>query len=273
MLTVDQALAAVLENPGAAAGPAVRWSRRWAACWRKTWSPTPIRRPFDKALVDGYAVRSGDLAGQDRRLAVGETIMAGQMPSRALGRGEAAVIMTGHPLPTGCDAVVMHERTQPRKRRRARVGAGGRAGQNVLRRGREMGAGEVVVARGSILEPARLGVLAAVGRTEVMVVPRPLVAIVPTGDELVEPGQVPGPGQIRNSNAVMLDALAIEAGARDAGVADRARRAGAAGPGPRARARSRSPGRHRRRVGRPARSCSGGPRGSGCSSVSFTRSV
>jgi molybdopterin molybdotransferase len=87
-------------------------------------------------------------------------------------------------------------------------------GQNLLPRGREMRAGEVVVARGSILQPARLGVLAAVGRTEVRVVPRPRVAIVPTGDELVEPGQAPGPGQIRNSNAVMLRALAIEEGAR-----------------------------------------------------------
>ena len=76
-----------------------------------------------------------------------------------------------------------------------------------------MRAGEVVVARGSILRPARLGVLASVGRTEVRVVPRPLVAIVPTGDELVEPGQMPGPGQIRNSNAVMLQALAIQEGA------------------------------------------------------------
>ena len=88
-----------------------------------------------------------------------------------------------------------------------------KAGQNLMARGQEMRAGEVVVAAGSILGPARLGVLASVGRIDVRVVPRPLVAIVPTGDELVEPGQVPGPGQIRNSNAVLLDALAIQAGA------------------------------------------------------------
>ena len=71
-----------------------------------------------------------------------------------------------------------------------------------------------MIARGSILGPARLGILAAVGREAVVVVPRPQVAIVPTGDELVEPGQVPGPGQIRNTNAVMLAGLATEAGAR-----------------------------------------------------------
>ena len=71
-----------------------------------------------------------------------------------------------------------------------------------------MRAGQVVLERGSVLHPERLGVLASVGRSEVRVVPRPRVAIVPTGDELVEPGEIPGPGQIRNSNAVMLHALA-----------------------------------------------------------------
>ena len=68
--------------------------------------------PFDKALVDGYAVRSDDLRGPDRRLRLGESIMAGQTPTRPLAPGEAAAIMTGAPLPPGCDAVVMHERTQ-----------------------------------------------------------------------------------------------------------------------------------------------------------------
>ena len=190
--------------------------------------------------------------------------MAGQAPSRALGRREAAVIMTGAPIPPGCDAVVMHERTRPREDGVLVLEPEVKAGQNLLPRGREMRAGEVVVARGSILRPARLGVLAAVGRTEVRVVPRPLVAIVPTGDELVEPGQVPGPGQIRNSNAVLLHALAIEAGARAQRAADRARPAGAAAADPGARARIGHSGHHRRGLGRPARSRSGGPGGSGC---------
>jgi molybdopterin molybdotransferase len=163
--------------------------------------------PFDKALVDGFAVRSRDLSGASRQLDVGESIMAGQTPSRALGEREAAVVMTGAPIPPGCDAVVMHERTE-------RTGAAVRvlepdvrAGQNVLARGREMRSGEVVVTRGSIIRPAHVGVLASVGRTQIRVVPRPQVAIVSTGDELVEPGQIPGPGQIRNSNATMLEAL------------------------------------------------------------------
>jgi molybdopterin molybdotransferase len=214
MLNVAEALAAVLAN--AAALPPVGYPLVEArgCVLAEDVIADADSPPFDKALVDGYAVRSGDLHDHDRRLTVGETIMAGQMPSRPLEPGEAAVIMTGAPLPIGCDAVVMHERTQADASAVLVLEPGVRPGQNLLHRGREMRAGQVVLAKGTILEPARLGLLATVGRTLVAVVPRPLVAILPTGDELVEPGQVPGPGQIRNSNAVMLDALAIEAGAR-----------------------------------------------------------
>jgi molybdopterin molybdotransferase len=171
--------------------------------------------PFDKALVDGYAVRSEDLgpAGDNRRLTIGEEITAGRTPSRPLGPREAASIMTGAPLPPGADAVVMIEQT----RRSGNVvlvdDPAVTPGKNRLVRGREMRAGEVVLRRGERLNAPRMGVLASVGRTEVRVIPPARVAIVPTGDELVEPGQVPGPGQIRNSNAAMLQALAIHAGA------------------------------------------------------------
>jgi molybdopterin molybdotransferase len=214
MLTVAQALAAVLEH-ARTLPPAVLPLVDALGCVLAEDAVADLDLPpFDKALVDGYAVRSSDLAGQDRWLALGETIMAGQVPSRPLGRGEAAVVMTGAPIPTGCDAVVMHERTRPLEDGVLILEPEVKAGQNLLARGREMRAGDVVVPCGSTLCPARLGVLASVGRTDVRVVPRPLVAIVPTGDELVEPGQVPGPGQIRNSNAVLLQALAIQEGAR-----------------------------------------------------------
>ena len=85
-----------------------------------------------------------------------------------------------------------------------------RAGQNILRRGRICRQGELLLQSGNRLSPTSLGLLASVGRTRVRVIPGPTLAILPTGDELVEPAQVPGPGQIRNSNAVMLEALAFD---------------------------------------------------------------
>jgi molybdopterin molybdotransferase len=163
--------------------------------------------PFDKALVDGYAVRCDDLRGPERWLRVAGLIAAGQAPTRPLDQGETVHIMTGAPVPVGCDAVVMHERTRSSGDRVWVEEPDVRAGQNILPRGREMVAGEVVLRCGSLLTPAQLGVLASVGRTSVKIL-RPRVAIVPTGDELVESDRMPGPGQIRNSNAVMLRALA-----------------------------------------------------------------
>jgi molybdopterin molybdotransferase len=213
MLTVEQALEAVLK--AAAALPAVERPLADArGCVLDEDAAADIDSPpFDKALVDGYAVRTCDLDGPQRRLAIGEVITAGRTPSRPLLAGEAAVVMTGAPIPSGCDAVVMHEKTRVEDGRVLIAEPAVRAGQNLLARGREMRAGSIVVSRGSILNPARLGVLASVGRTLVRVAPRPRVAIVPTGDELVEPSQVPGPGQIRNSNAIVLQALAVQSGA------------------------------------------------------------
>lgn len=163
--------------------------------------------PFDKALVDGYAVRSGDLAIPPLRLELGETILAGRTPGRPLGEREAATITTGAPLPLGADAVIMHERTR-------RVGNAIEIehheivpGLNRLSRGEVYRAGVRLFEAGRRINPAVLGTLAAVGAARVRVIPRPRVAIVPTGDELVDFRQEPGPGRIRNSNAIMLRGL------------------------------------------------------------------
>jgi molybdopterin molybdotransferase len=121
--------------------------------------------------------------------------------------------MTGAPLPAQADAVVMHEQTERRTDEVLIQAELVSPGQNVLRRGRICRAGDSVLAAGAELTPPRLGLLASAGKDRVRVIPRPRVAIVPTGDELVEFEQVPGPGQIRNSNAIMLHALAALAGA------------------------------------------------------------
>jgi len=212
MLTIEEALEAVLAHAQALPPQTYSTERALGCVLAEDVAADTDSPPFDKALVDGYAVRSADLAGPVRALRLGELILAGKVPSRDLGVHEAAVVMTGAPIPSGCDAVVMQEHARAQDNAVVIEEATIRPGQNLLRRGAEMRAGEIVVPSGSILHPARLGVLASVGRAKVRVVPRPAVAIVPTGDELVDPGQTPGPGQIRNSNAVMLLALALEDG-------------------------------------------------------------
>ncbi|HUY92720.1 MAG TPA: gephyrin-like molybdotransferase Glp [Pirellulales bacterium] len=174
--------------------------------------------PHDKSIVDGYAVTAADLAGGEACLTVLEEVVAGKLPTRRVERGTATRIMTGAPLPEGAEAVVMVEQTE------LETDAGGplgqvqirttkfSAGQNIMRRAASLRQGDVVLRAGRVLRPIEIGLLAEVGRTEVLAIPRPAVAVLPTGDELVEPRERPGPGQIRNSNGPMLAASIRRAG-------------------------------------------------------------
>jgi molybdopterin molybdotransferase len=168
--------------------------------------------PYTKSMMDGYAVRAADIAGVTATLRVIEEVAAGQIPTKFVQAGEATRIMTGAPIPNGADAVVMIERTEPVGPNEVRLLAPAMSGQNIMARGTEMKAGEVVLKRGSILAPQDFGLLASVGRTSVSVHPMPSVAILSTGDEIVEPPDRPGPGQIRNSNGSMLRAQVVRAG-------------------------------------------------------------
>lgn len=178
--------------------------------------------PFDNSAMDGYAVRYADTAGaaEDRpvTLRVVEHIPAGVAPQRAVGPGEASRIMTGAPVPTGADAVVMVERTRAGE---AGGGAGGTVeiltsavlGEHIRGRGEEVRAGEAVLIAGEVIGPAAIGLAATVGHAELAVHRRPRVAIVSTGDELVDVTELPGPGKIRNSNSYSLAAQVLAAGA------------------------------------------------------------
>ncbi len=164
--------------------------------------------PFDKSLMDGYAVRAADGPG-DRDVA-GE-ILAGQMPTFTLRPDTCVRIMTGAPIPDGADAVIPHELTTIQGEGVVTVPAI-RPGANIHRRASEYPRGKELIAAGTPLRPQEIGVLAAVGRVTVSVIPPPRVAILATGDELVEPPDGPGPGQIRNSNGPLLAALVRQAG-------------------------------------------------------------
>ncbi len=169
--------------------------------------------PYDKALMDGFAVRAADLSEGRGVLSVIEEVTAGQTPRRPVGPGQATRIMTGAPLPAGADAVVQVERT--RSVEGDRVAIDDRPvspGLNVLRRGREMCRGEVVLPSGTTLRPQQFGTLATVGRTSAKVYLAPQVAVLSTGDEVVEAPQTPGPGQIRNGNGPLLVAQVCRAG-------------------------------------------------------------
>jgi molybdopterin molybdotransferase len=168
--------------------------------------------PHDKALMDGFAVRTADLLEGRGVLEVIEQVTAGQTPTRSLGPEQATRIMTGAPIPSGADAVVMVERTRQQDGHRVEIEDRPRPGQHILPQAREMHCGETVLASGAMLRPQELGLLAGVGRTAVKVHPAPEVAILPTGDELVEAPERPGPGQIRNGNGPMLAAQAARAG-------------------------------------------------------------
>ena len=176
--------------------------------------------PFVKALMDGYAVRSADLceAGEHRRRVVVE-ILAGQVSDRRIIAGEVARIMTGAPLPPGTDAVVPVERTRidpdDSSHVTLQLDRPVVAGQSRLEQGREQWRGDTLLGPGTILRGGMIGLIGSAGRAEVQAIPRPSVAIVPTGDETVPVAEFPGPGQIRDTNGPMLTALVKGWGATD----------------------------------------------------------
>ncbi len=174
----------------------------------------------DNSAMDGYALRHQDLAADEpTQLPVVGSSFAGHPYLPPLAPGEAVRIMTGGVLPAGADVVVMQERTE-RTGSLVRVPPGQRLGQNVRRRGDDIAAGAQVFARGRLLRPAELGMLASLGIGELTVYRRLRVAFFSTGDELVSLGSVPGPGQLFDSNRYTLHALLTRLGAdlRDLGV-------------------------------------------------------
>jgi molybdenum cofactor synthesis domain-containing protein len=169
--------------------------------------------PFANTAVDGYAVRSSDLQTVPVELQVVGELAAGAAPSVAVVPGAAIRIMTGAPLPEGCDAVVMVEDTERVGSDSVRIHKSVPAGSAFRLAGSDVAIGDTVIAAGTQVTPMVEGVLASVNAKTVSVYPRISVGVISTGDELVDDGSALQIGQIRESNRLMLLRLVAEAGA------------------------------------------------------------
>jgi molybdopterin molybdotransferase len=168
--------------------------------------------PFSRSAMDGYAVIAENTRGATRerpvRLRIVDRVFTGGVPSHPVGPGSCAEIATGAPLPDGADAVVMVEETARFDAEHVAIGAEAAPGQNIGRKGADISPGDLVVRRGDLLNPSRVGAVAAIGCSRLSVFARPRVAILSTGNEVIAPGTPLSPGQIYDVNRFTLAAVA-----------------------------------------------------------------
>lgn len=178
------------------------------------WADVP---PFSRAAMDGYAVIAADTFGagqyEPRVLRSVEKVFTGQVPTQPVSAGTCIEIATGAPMPEGADAVVVVEETDRQDDGLVRVFSPVYPRQNVGRQGADITSGQTILRRGDVLNPSRIGALAAVGLSEIEVFAKPRVAVLSTGNEIIDPGQALGPGQIYDINKFTLSTILGEHGA------------------------------------------------------------
>jgi molybdenum cofactor synthesis domain-containing protein len=216
-LPLDEAMALVLD----AAAPATRTERvRLREATGRVVATAAVATvdvpPFDRAAMDGYAVIAEDTFGAGRYepkiLRCVEKVYTGQVPVHRLSSGECIEIATGAPMPAGADAVVMVEETERGGDDDVRIFTPVYPRQHVGRRAADIAAGQPLLAEGTILSASRIGALAAVGAFDVNVYAKPRVAILSTGNEIVEPGRPLAPGQIYDINQFTISSIVTSHG-------------------------------------------------------------
>ena len=179
--------------------------------------------PLDNSAMDGYAIQAADVRGASAdtpvTLRVVGAVAAGELPSQAVMPGTTVRIMTGAPVPQGADAIVPFEDTDETERRAAGASLNEIAvryavsvGDDIRPAGQDVERGQLVLNKGALLRPSEIGVLASLGYETVRVIRRPIVAILATGDELLEPGEPHQPGKIYDSNTYGIAASVIRCG-------------------------------------------------------------
>jgi molybdenum cofactor synthesis domain-containing protein len=172
--------------------------------------------PFDRAGMDGYAVIAADTFGASRSgprtIRRIRTVFSGDVPSERLTPGTCMEIATGAPMPAGADAVVMVEETERGDDEQVRIMTPVYPGQHVGRRGADIVTGQVILNSGDLLNPSRVGALAATGLSAADVFAKPCVAVISTGNEIVDPGHALQPGQIYDINRFTLSAVIADHG-------------------------------------------------------------
>lgn len=214
LLPVEEALKRLLDKAGpVAAGQTVPLMMANGRVLAKPVAARLTQPPFDASAMDGYAVRSADVAAIGSRLKVIGESAAGHGFAGELQAGEAVRIFTGAPVPAGADAVLLQEDAVVRDGGFVENTFSPEKGRHIRPRGQDFTEGEVILDAGTVLDPGRLLVAAGMNHPVLEVYRKPLVAIVATGDELLPPGSTLGPHQIVASNTFSVSALAAAAGA------------------------------------------------------------
>jgi len=212
MISINEAVEIVLDAAEALPTITLPLERAWGYVLAESVVADTDMPAFDRSMMDGYAL-AASASGDGKEVQVIATVPAGHFHPEPVADGHAVKIMTGAPLPDGCDAVIPVELTSEPDGGRVRLHSAVQSGDNIGFRGEEMKQGEEILAAGTPVDPAVAAVLAQAGKSRVSVHRRPRVGILVTGTELVDPGEVPAGGKIRESNSFGLVAQCLTWGA------------------------------------------------------------